>query len=111
MPSIMKVFESKRDHLHKAFKELEKVINPSYQEAAFYIPAKRTYVIQHSQNLITALNTQKEAIMSTIGTIIQKMRSEIEDMDTQHIAAIDKQVEVINLTINKTKQIILDLRR
>ena len=57
------------------------------------------------------LNTQREAIISTIGTIIQKMQSEIEDMDTQHIAAIDKQVEVINLTINKTKQIILELRR
>ena len=107
MQSILKVFE----HLHKDLQESEKVIYPRYQEAAFYIPAKRTYVIQHSQNLITALNTQREAIISTIGTIIQKMRSEIEDMDTQHIAAIDKQVEVINLTINKTKQIILDLRR
>ena len=43
MPSIMKIFESKRDHLHKALKELEKVIYPRYQEAAFYIPAKRTF--------------------------------------------------------------------
>ena len=104
---ILKVFESKREDLQ----DLEKVIYPKYQEAASSIPAKRADVIQQSQNLIRALNKQREAICLEIDNIMQKIRSEIADMDAQHMAAIDKQEETIKLTINETKQIILDLRR
>ncbi|XP_078337018.1 uncharacterized protein LOC111138127 isoform X2 [Crassostrea virginica] len=104
---ILKVFESKREDLQ----DLEKVIYPKYQEAASSIPAKRSVVIQQSQNLIRALNKQREAICLEIDNIMQKIRSEIADMDAQHMAAIDKQEETIKLTINETKQIILDLRR
>nr|XP_022345065.1 uncharacterized protein LOC111137729 [Crassostrea virginica] len=39
------------------------------------------------------------------------MKSEIDDMDAQHIAAIDHQEDAINHTITEITQIILDLKR
>ena len=39
------------------------------------------------------------------------MKSEIDDMDAQHIAAIDQQEDAINHTITKITQVVLDLKR
>ena len=39
------------------------------------------------------------------------MKSEIEDMDAQHKAAIDQQEEAIKHTITEITQVILDLKR
>ena len=39
------------------------------------------------------------------------MKSDIDDMDAQHIAAIDQQEDAINHSITEITQIILDLKR
>ena len=39
------------------------------------------------------------------------MKSEIDDMDAQHIEAIDRQEDAINRTISDITQIIQDLKR
>nr|XP_022296711.1 uncharacterized protein LOC111106348 [Crassostrea virginica] len=80
---ILTLFETKRKLMQKDLQDIEKSIYPKYQEAATNIPVQRA----------------------------DGMKSEINDMDAQHIAALDQQEVAINHTIPKITQIILDLKR
>ncbi|XP_078331230.1 uncharacterized protein LOC144625055 [Crassostrea virginica] len=97
--------------MHKDLQNLEKYIYPKYQEAATNIPVQRADVNKRSQKLTTALDKQGEALHTEIDTIIQGMKSDIDDMDAHHIAAIDQQEVAINHTIPEITQAILDLKR
>nr|XP_022318125.1 uncharacterized protein LOC111121240 [Crassostrea virginica] len=108
---ILTLFETKRKLMQKDLQDLEKSIYPKYQEAATNIPVQRADVNKRSQKLTTALDKQREALHTEIDTIIQGMKSEIDDMDAQHIAAIDQQEDAINHTIPEITKIILDLKR
>nr|XP_022308269.1 uncharacterized protein LOC111114272 [Crassostrea virginica] len=107
---ILKLFETKREVMQKDLQDLEKSIYPRYQEAATKIPVQRADVNKRSQKLTTALDKQGEALHTEIDIIIQGMKSEIGDMDAQHIAAIDQQEDAINHTIPEITQIIVDLK-
>ena len=93
--------------------DLQTTIYAKYQEAATNIPVQKNNVRKHSQELTTALDKQGEALHKEINSIIRGMKSAIDDMDAQHIAAIhvDKQEESINHTIPDMTQVILDPRR
>ena len=65
---------------------------------------------KHSQKLRKALTEQAEAIHNEIDTIIKDMQSEIDDMDAQHLAAIDKQEKEINKSIDEIIQDIIHLQ-
>ncbi|XP_078331651.1 uncharacterized protein LOC111101564 [Crassostrea virginica] len=108
---ILTLFKTKRKLMQKDLQDLEKSIYPRYQEAATNIPVQRADVNKRSQKLTTALDKQGEALHTEIDTIIQGMKSEIDDMDAQYIVAIDQQEDAINRTIPEIKQIILDLKR
>nr|XP_022297221.1 uncharacterized protein LOC111106719 [Crassostrea virginica] len=108
---ILTLFEAKRKLMQNDLQDLEKSIYPRYQEAATNIPVQRADVNKRSQKLTTALDKQGEALHTEIDTIIQRMKSEIDDMDAQHIAAIDQQEDAINRTIPEITQIILDLKK
>ncbi|XP_022295526.2 uncharacterized protein LOC111104662 [Crassostrea virginica] len=108
---ILKLFAKKRELIQTDLQDLEKSIYPKYREAATNIPVQRADVNKRSQKLTTALDKQGEALHTEIDTIIQGMKSEIDYMDAQHIAALDHQEDAINHTIPKIKQIILDLKK
>uniref|UniRef100_A0A8B8B6T1 Uncharacterized protein LOC111107946 n=1 Tax=Crassostrea virginica TaxID=6565 RepID=A0A8B8B6T1_CRAVI len=108
---ILKAMAEKKELIRKDLQELEKSIYPKYQEAATNIPVQRADVNKHSQKLTTALDKQGEALHTEIDTIIQGMKSDIDDMDNQHIAAIDRQEVAINKTSTEIKKVILDLKR
>ena len=108
---ILKLFKSKREQIQKDLQYFKTSIYPKYQEAATYLPVQRVDVNKRSQKLTTALDKQGEALHTEIDTIILGMKSDIYDMDAQHIAAIDQQEEAINHTIPEISQIILDLNR
>ena len=93
---ILTLFESKRKLMQKDLQELEKSIYPKFQEAATNIPVQRADVNKRSQKLTTVLDKQGGARHTEIDTIIQGMKSQIDDMDAQHIAAIDQQEDAIN---------------
>ncbi|XP_078342027.1 uncharacterized protein LOC111107939 [Crassostrea virginica] len=108
---LLKVMAEKEELIKKDLQELEKSIYPRYQEAATNIPVQRADVNKHSQKLTTALDKQGEALHTEIDTIIQGMKSDIDDMDAQHIAAIDEQEVAINKTSTEIKKVIQDLKR
>ena len=58
-----------------------------------------------------AVDKQGEIIYAEIDTIIEKMQNEIENMNIQHLATINKQEEAINGIINEIQLAILELKR
>ncbi|XP_078342041.1 uncharacterized protein LOC111107657 [Crassostrea virginica] len=108
---IIKAMTEKKELIRKDLQELEKSIYPKYQEAATNIPVQRADVNNHSQKLTTALDKQGEALHTEIDTIIQGMKSDIDDMDARHIAAINQQEDAINKTSTEIKKVIQDLKR
>ncbi|XP_078342005.1 uncharacterized protein LOC144627889 [Crassostrea virginica] len=109
--NILKAMTEKKELIRKDLQELKESIYPKYQEAAINIPVQRANVNKRSQKLTTALDKQGKALHTEIDTIIQGMKSKIDDMDTKRIAAMDKQEVAINHAITEITQVILDLKR
>nr|XP_022318604.1 tripartite motif-containing protein 3-like isoform X1 [Crassostrea virginica] len=105
------MFKSQRERMLMDLKELEKSIYPKYKASATNILVQRADVRKHSRKQITALDKQGEALHTEIDTIIQRMKSEIDDMDELNIAAINKREDGINHSITEITQAIQDLRR
>nr|XP_022304761.1 uncharacterized protein LOC111111875 [Crassostrea virginica] len=103
-------FESKKEVLRRDLQELEKSIFPKYQESAAIIKTQKTDQHKHSQKLTSELHKQGEALHREINTIIQRKQAEIDEMDAQHLAAIEKQEAVINKALHEIKQVIQDLK-
>ena len=108
---ILKMFLSKKKVMQRDLQDLEKSIYIIYQEAAISTQAQRVNINRRSQKLTSALDKQGEALHTEIDTIIQGMKSEIDDMDAQHIAAIDEHEDKISKTSTEMAQIILDLKK
>nr|XP_022305362.1 LOW QUALITY PROTEIN: tripartite motif-containing protein 3-like [Crassostrea virginica] len=107
---IFEDFESKKEVLRKDLEELEKSIFPKYQESAAIIKTQKTDQHKHSQKLTSELNKQGEALHREINTIIQRKQAEIDEMNAQHLAAIEKQEAVINKALDEIKQVIVHLK-
>nr|XP_022304519.1 tripartite motif-containing protein 3-like [Crassostrea virginica]XP_022304520.1 tripartite motif-containing protein 3-like [Crassostrea virginica]XP_022304521.1 tripartite motif-containing protein 3-like [Crassostrea virginica] len=107
---IFEDFESKKEVLRKDLEELEKSIFPKYQESAAIIKTQKTDQHTHSQKLTAELNKQGETLHREINTIIQRKQAEIDEMNAQHLAAIEKQEAVINKTLHEIKQVIVHLK-
>ncbi|XP_022310756.2 uncharacterized protein LOC111116062 [Crassostrea virginica] len=103
-------FESKRDILRRDLQELEKYIFPKYQESAAIIKTQKTDQLKHSQKLTAELNIQGEALHREIHTIIQRKQAEIDEMNAQHLAAIEKQEDETNKALHEIKQVIQELK-
>ncbi|XP_078321311.1 uncharacterized protein LOC144621594 [Crassostrea virginica] len=102
--------ENKREVLRRDLQELEKYIFPKYQESAAIIKTQKTDQLKHSQKLISELNIQGEALHREIHTIIQRKQAEIDEMNAQHLAAIEKQEDETNKALHEIKQVIQDLK-
>nr|XP_022310246.1 tripartite motif-containing protein 45-like [Crassostrea virginica] len=106
---ILKFLTTKKALIQIDLLEFKKSIYSKYQEAAANIPVQRDDVRKNSEQLRAALNKQREALHTEIDTIVQRMMTEIDEMDKQHTTALEKQEHAINKTINEIKQVILDL--
>nr|XP_022305040.1 uncharacterized protein LOC111112036 isoform X2 [Crassostrea virginica] len=103
-------FESKKEVLRRDLQELEKSIFSKYQESAAIIKTQKTDQLKHSQKLTAELNKQGEALHREIHTIIQRKQAEIDGMNAQHLAAIEKQEDETNKELHEIKQVIQDLK-
>nr|XP_022309173.1 uncharacterized protein LOC111114921 [Crassostrea virginica]XP_022309174.1 uncharacterized protein LOC111114921 [Crassostrea virginica] len=103
-------FESKKEVLRRDLQELEKSIFPKYQESAAIIKTQKTDQLKHSQKLTSELNKQGEALHREIHTIIQRKQAEIDEMNAQHLAAIEKQEGETNKALHEIKQVIQELK-
>ena len=109
--TLLKSFTRKKELIQGDLKELEDIIYPSYQDAASNIPIQKADLSNHSQKLKISLSDKAQTLHKEIDTVIQKMQADIDVMNLEHMATIEKQETVINQRINEISRVILEVRR
>ncbi|XP_052691303.1 E3 ubiquitin-protein ligase TRIM71-like [Crassostrea angulata] len=107
---ITKTMDKKKEIIQKDLQQLEKSIYLKYQEIASIIPVQKSALNENSQKLTTEIDKHGVDLHREINTIIRNMKSNVEEIDTKHLAVLDKQEDEIKHTISKITQTITELK-
>lgn len=108
---ILDFFKGKKKVVKKDLQELKKSINPRYKKIASKIPVQKSELIKNSQKLTTIIDKRGEDIHRKIDTIINKMKSEIGEMEVNYLNALQKQEDEIAQNISEITQSIDELQK
>ncbi|XP_052708167.1 E3 ubiquitin-protein ligase TRIM71-like [Crassostrea angulata] len=108
---IFKSLDTKKEVLQRDLKELEKLIYPKYQEIASDIPVQKAELHENSKKLTTALHKHGEDLHREIDNAIQKLKSDVDEMEFKHLVVLDKQENEIKHSISEITRCIADLKK
>ncbi|XP_065929782.1 tripartite motif-containing protein 2-like isoform X1 [Magallana gigas] len=108
---IVKILEKQRSVLQKDLQELEKLIFPKYQEIASSIPVQKGTLKTSSQKIASDISKHGEEMHRQIDVIIKKLKSDLEEMDSKYLAALNKHEEEIKHMLSDITQTIADLKK
>ncbi|XP_062592824.1 uncharacterized protein LOC134254316 [Saccostrea cucullata] len=97
--------------LNKDLTELEKRIYPTYEEIASDLNSEKVNFEKHYEKLTTAVTKQGEDWHREINIVVNKQKSEIDEMKTKHLAALNKQENEIKQITSDVTQCIFDLKK
>ncbi|XP_061179578.1 E3 ubiquitin-protein ligase TRIM36-like [Saccostrea echinata] len=101
----------KTKYLENDLRELEKRIYPIYEEIELNLDFEKSNVEKHYEKLTTDVIKQGEDWHREINIIVNKQKSEIDEMKTKHLAALNKQEKEIKQITSDVEQSILDLKK
>ncbi|XP_056005850.1 E3 ubiquitin-protein ligase TRIM71-like [Ostrea edulis] len=107
---IQKKLTAKTQRLRKDLEELETKIYPRYKEIVSDVQTEKTELETKYGKLTTAADQQGEVLHREITAIVNQRKSDIAEMKTKHLAALDKNTDEITHSITELKQIILNLK-
>lgn len=108
---ILSYLESRNKALQADLEELGKLIYPKYQEIASSFLAQRAELQRNTEELISAVNKRGDDWHRDIDTIIKKLKSDIEETESEHLAFLKKQEDEINQTILEITHNIGELKK
>ncbi|XP_052710090.1 uncharacterized protein LOC128184586 [Crassostrea angulata] len=111
MVGILKLVENKKDAVQRDLQELENTIYPKYQEMASNIPVQRDNLHENSHKLKTDIEKHKEDLHREIDIAIERLKSGVDEIESKHLAFLDKQEEEIKRSISEVTDIIADLNK
>ncbi|XP_062585366.1 uncharacterized protein LOC134247038 [Saccostrea cucullata] len=111
LSDVLQKILTKIKHMEKELKEFETRIYPKYEEIASCIKTKKDNLETHYRKLTTAVTKQGEDWHREINSIVNKQKSEIEDMKTKHLSVLNEQEDDVTKIIAEVKQSIVDLKK
>lgn len=108
---IWKKIENKKADLHKYLQELEESILPKYETIASHFTDQKANLEKNSRKLKSDVDKHGDEWHKAIDTVIQKYKSDIDEMNKTKEAILNKHEDEIKHTILEIKQSILDYKR
>lgn len=108
---IFKSLDRKKKTCREIYNIQKKTISSKYQDILSKLSDKKSFLIENSQKLSTKINKHGEEWHRKIDAIIQKLKSDLEELDSKVLAALTKQEVEITSTISEITQSILDLKK
>ncbi|XP_062575923.1 E3 ubiquitin-protein ligase TRIM45-like [Saccostrea cucullata] len=100
-----------KEILNNDLKELEKRICPTYEEIALDLNSEIINLEKNYEKLTTAVTKQGEDWHREINIIVNKRKSEIDEMKSKHLAALNKEENEIKQITSDVTQSIFDLKK
>ncbi|XP_048751443.2 uncharacterized protein LOC125663184 [Ostrea edulis] len=97
-------------HLQKDLEELETRIYPRYEVLASDIQTEKAELETTYGKLTTAAGKEGEILYLEITAIVNRRKSDIQEMKNKHLSTLNKNTEDITQKIIELKQIISDLK-
>ncbi|XP_056015503.1 tripartite motif-containing protein 3-like [Ostrea edulis] len=109
--TALEILNFKRKAIEKDFKELQTLLHPKYEQLASEIKREKSGLETHYSKLTTTATQLGEVWHRQVDVIVNRRKSNIDEMKSKHLDVLTKQEDDITHIISELKQTIRDLRR